>query len=93
MNSVVQLEGDIDLGARARVATQLKGAADDAIAAGTDLCVDASQVTFMDSTGVGLIVQTSLAMRAAGLEVRLTSTPAIVRRVFEISGLSDLLVG
>ena len=90
--SVVHLEGDVDLSVRARVDAVLRSAVEAAIASDRDLSIDASRVTFMDSTGVGLIVQTSLAMSAAGHEVRLSGAPAIVRRVFEISGLGALLV-
>ena len=87
-----RLTGDIDLGARPRLKAQLRDAAEAAIAEDADLTIDASDVTFMDSTGIGLVVQATLHMRAAGLDVRVAGAPAIVRRVFEISGLGDLLV-
>ena len=89
---VVQLEGDIDLSVRARVTTQLRSAVEEAIAADRDLSIDASRVTFMDSTGIGLVVEASLAMSAEGHDVHLSGAPEIVRRVFEITGLSALIV-
>lgn len=53
--------------------------------------VDLGAVTFIDSTGLGALVQLRRQADAAGAQVRLTNVPARVGRLLELTGLTGLL--
>jgi anti-sigma B factor antagonist len=53
--------------------------------------LDLRDVTFMDSTGLHLILETAAAARAAEWELRLIEGPVRVERVFQLSGIRDAL--
>jgi anti-sigma B factor antagonist len=53
--------------------------------------LDLQGVTFMDSSGVHLVVDADTAARAAGWELLIIEGPWQVQRVFEITGLRDRL--
>ncbi len=55
---------------------------------GSKLVIDLSELTFIDSSGLAAIIQ---AKKALGGAVVLTRPQPNVRRVFELTGLSDLL--
>lgn len=52
--------------------------------------LDLSELTFLDSTGIGCWVQIRTHAASAGKQVTIRSVPAAVRRVLEISGLLPL---
>jgi anti-sigma B factor antagonist len=54
------------------------------------LTVDLSAVTFMDSTGLGMLLAVRGAAKETGKRVRLRGTPARVARLFDITGVTDL---
>jgi len=51
------------------------------------LVVDLSQVTFLDSTGLGVLVKGLKATREAGGGLRLVVTTDRIRKIFDITGL------
>lgn len=51
--------------------------------------VDLKQVTFLDSSTIGLLATTCKRIRAAGGSFSITCGEGHVRRVFEVSGLID----
>jgi anti-sigma B factor antagonist len=81
---VLAVEGDVDLA----VAGELQQAGIDAIEAKptADICVDVSQVTFMDSTGLGALIQIR---NAAPDRFQLVGVSARLAQLLEITGLSD----
>jgi anti-sigma B factor antagonist len=82
---VVAVAGEIDLETAPQVRQALASAeASDARVIRLAL----SQVTFMDSTGIALLVEHTERSRANGNRLRIFSSPA-VDRVLEISGLVD----
>jgi anti-sigma B factor antagonist len=84
----VRPRGDIDLA----TVDSLRRHIDRCVAAGNKRVVlDLRDVTFMDSTGLHLILETDAAARAAEWELRLIQGPAHVERVFELAGLRDAL--
>jgi anti-sigma B factor antagonist len=53
--------------------------------------LDLRDVTFIDSTGLHLILETDAAARAAEWELRLIEGSARVQQVFELAGVRDAL--
>jgi anti-anti-sigma factor len=82
------LGGDLDMAAR----FQAEQALDDLLATPVEqLVVDLGQVTFVDSTGMGLVLEVHDRARAEGFRLRLLRGPDEVQRVFELAGVADVL--
>ena len=81
------LRGEFDLVATETVRSTLNPHLDG------DVMVDLRQVTFMDSSGLSCLLQlrTDAAQRGGPLVV--TDVSAVVRRLFELSGIADELLG
>ena len=85
---VIALFGELDLAAADGVERELRRVeATDA----SLIVVDLSGLTFMDSTGARLVWQADVRSRAGANRLRLRRGPRAVQRVFEISGVVDLL--
>jgi anti-sigma B factor antagonist len=54
--------------------------------------LDLSQTTFMDSTGVHLVLEATAHARTRGTRLIVLPGPHAVRRVFELCGVSHLLL-
>jgi anti-sigma B factor antagonist len=80
---VVRLEGEIDLSAVEHVVHELSKAA----AMSDDVLIDLKDVTFIDSTGVGLLAQAL----SKGATLLIDEAPEHVRRVIEMAGLTEPL--
>src|SRR5262245_34522073 len=86
--SILAVEGEVD----AHTAPQLKGAIAATIDRGTtELIVDLDQVTFMDSTGLGVLVGGLKRLREAGGELRIVCTRRPILRILEITGLDKVI--
>ena len=82
------LGGDLDMGAR----FQAEQALDQLLAEPLEqLVVDLGEVTFVDSTGMGLVLEVNDRARSEGFRLRLLRGPAEVQRVFELAGVADVL--
>jgi anti-sigma B factor antagonist len=57
----------------------------------TRVTLDLSEVTFMDSTGIGAFVQARKALRPFGVELVLLRPPERLARRLEIMGINQLL--
>ena len=55
------------------------------------LVVDLGEVTFVDSTGMGLVLEDHERARSEGFRLRLLRGPDDVQRVFELAGVADVL--
>jgi anti-anti-sigma factor len=53
--------------------------------------LDLAQVTFMDSTGLGVIVTEHKRLQHSGGSLTIFAPPSSVRRLFEITGLDGVL--
>jgi anti-sigma B factor antagonist len=88
--AVLQLSGSVDLVSRdvlvAAVVSAL--AADDC----AEVLVDAGRVSFMDSTGLGALVESRNAAVDQGKQFAVREPSASVARLLELSGLSELLL-
>jgi anti-anti-sigma factor len=82
------LGGDLDMAAR----FQAEQALDDLLSTPLEqLVVDLGEVTFVDSTGMGLVLEVNDRARAEGFRLRLLRGPDEVQRVFELAGVADVL--
>ena len=55
------------------------------------LTVDLGEVSFIDSTGVGVLIRVNDEARDRGIELTIAPGPPEVQRVFEVAGLADVL--
>ena len=86
--TVVSVAGDLDIASVASVRHLL----DRAVATGADpLVLDLCDVTFMDSTGVVMIVQAQKRAASSGARFLLRGVTAQPRRVLQIVGVADTL--
>lgn len=84
----IALSGELDLATAGGVDAELERAeAGDA----TSIVLDLSGLTFMDSTGVRLLIQAHTRSRANDGRLALRRGPAAVQRVMELSGVDVLL--
>jgi len=84
----IALTGEMDLANAGEVERELQQA--EATDAATIL-VDLSGLTFMDSTGIRLLIAADARSRADSCRLRLTRPPARVSRVLCIAGVDELL--
>ena len=82
------MRGEIDLVVEPRVRVELDHVIDRLDA---DLLVDCAQMTFIDSTGIRLLVETQERLAAKGRELLIVNVRSGPRRVFEVLGLTDML--
>jgi anti-anti-sigma factor len=84
----IGLAGELDLATAHAVEAELERVeAGDARA----IVVDLSKLTFIDSTGVQLLINAQARSRGDSSRLVLTRTPAAVQRVFEICGVDRIL--
>lgn len=86
--AVLALEGDLDV-ANATAATKWMLQLD--LRRGGRLVLDLSGLTFMDSTGIRVILQAEQYARMHGAELIVVRPPDNVMRVLELIGLDDQL--
>jgi anti-anti-sigma factor len=84
----IALSGEMDLSNAGEVERELMNA--EATDAPTVL-VDLSELTFMDSTGIRLLIAADARSRADSCRLRLTRPPATVYRVLCIAGVDGML--
>ena len=78
--------GEIDLATVGRLRARI----DELISAGfAQLTLDLERVTFMDSTGIRLMLELAHASRDEHWELSVVEIPAPVQRVLELSGVLD----
>jgi anti-sigma B factor antagonist len=87
----LSLVGSIDLSTRDDVVKAATAAL--AAGGGSALTIDMSGVTFMDSTGIGAIVEISNEARRAKVAFTLEQPSSRVRRILELTGLLDAWSG
>jgi anti-sigma B factor antagonist len=81
------ISGELDVA----TAAELRGAGEQAIAAGSQtLVLDLSDVTFLDSSGLGALIAIRNASLAAGCALVLLHPSDRVNKVLELSGLTGV---
>jgi anti-sigma B factor antagonist len=84
---VVALSGELDLAGTERLTAALA----EAQASGGPLTVDLSDLDFIDSSGLGVLVRFNNAAQAADFPYRVIAGPPRVHRAFVLSGLDRAL--
>lgn len=84
--TVVAAEGEVDVAS----SPALSQALDEALQQGRKVVVDLRGVTFLDSTGLGVLVQALNTATEASRELRLAVTDPNVLKVFEVTALDDV---
>jgi anti-sigma B factor antagonist len=72
-------------------APELRSDLDAAMAAGDDLFVDCSELTYIDSTGIRALLEAHQTLEASGHRMLIANMNDSTRRVFDILGLTDVL--
>jgi anti-sigma B factor antagonist len=85
---LVLVEGEVDIATASRLISVLNSSVAEAL---KSVVVDLSQVGFMDSTGLALLINANrrLSLRRKGFAV--VCPPGPLRRVFEITDMMDTL--
>jgi anti-anti-sigma factor len=84
--SVVRVEGDLDLA----TAGELWAAVEQAVADGGRLVFDLSRVTFIDSSGLGVLIRAHQLLDGRGRLVVRAPLPQ-ARRLFQSAGVESML--
>lgn len=84
----VQLAGELDL---ATVADAEQAIARARSETPGPLRLDLSQLTFLDSSGLRLMIEVDAACRADGCDLEILPGPRGVHRVFELAGVTEML--
>ena len=85
--TVVSVAGEIDV----YTAPRLREEITELVAAGTyDLVIDMSEVEFLDSTGLGVLVGGLKRVRAHDGSLRLVCTQERILKIFRITGLTKV---
>ncbi len=86
--ALVSVSGEVDL----YTAERVKARIDEAGAVGADtVVVDLSEVSFMDSTALGVLVQETKRLEGRGHSLVLVTNDPRTRRVVEVTGLNRVL--
>jgi len=80
---IVTLEGELDLLTGGGLADWL------VVLAGSTVVIDLQRLTFIDSAGIGALVRARNQLIEAGDDLVLTRPQSNIRRLFEVTGLSD----
>lgn len=84
---IVTVAGELD----AATATSFRGEIDKLIDAGArDVVMEAEAMTFIDSSGLRVLVDLLDRLRDAGGSIRISSLSPPARKVFEVTGLTGL---
>jgi anti-sigma B factor antagonist len=85
--TVVALAGEIDLSNHVALRTTLN---DLIVGGAVDLVLDMTDVTFMDSTGLGAMIGTRRRVHAFQGSLAIVLTNVAILRVFEVTGLDKV---
>ena len=85
---VVRVAGEIDLATAPALRTVLRRQTEAATPL-RRIDVDLAQVTFLDATGLGVLVEARQRGHRAGANLVVRNAYGIVRRVFVVTGLAD----
>lgn len=88
---VVTPEGDVDLETATYLREVLRQVVADKQSGRID--VDMHAVTFLDSSGIGMLVAARRAAEIKGITLRLREPGPMVRMVLEVANLDGLLIG
>jgi anti-anti-sigma factor len=86
----IAISGDLDAVSSPVLGRKL----DDALSPSwPDAVLDLQHVDFLDSSGLGLLINLSRRMSDSGASLRLCNVPGPVRRIFELTGVGSRFQG
>lgn len=85
---VVRVGGELDVHSALQLRDELLARTDHKP---TEVVLDLTDLTFVDSTGLGVIVSMLKRLRHDGGDLRVRGARTSVRKVFELTGVSDML--
>jgi anti-anti-sigma factor len=85
---VLALSGELDIAAVPRLREEAEGRITAGCAA---LCLDLGGLTFLDSSGLGVLVELRTRARSSGVEFELLNVPSGPARIISIAGLAETL--
>ena len=83
----IALQGELDFGTAFDVELRLE----EAMRRTRHLVIDLRNLDFIDSTGLGVLVEAQQRARREGVTLEVLPGPRAVQQVFEVSGLIDVL--
>lgn len=83
---VLRAQGFLDLSTRLKLSTALNEVV---TSDGRPVVVDLCDVTFLDSTGLGVLMNALRRLTRQRRDLRIACPPGNVRRIFELSGLDE----
>lgn len=84
--AIVEISGEIDVDS----ATAIEPVLDEALRqSDAEVVIDLTRVTFMDSSGIGMLISAKERADEAGVVIVLRSPSHPVRRVLELGGVAD----
>ena len=86
--SLVKVKGELDLA----VAPQFRSALEPLIPSAKPLILNLSELAYIDSTGMGIIIFVLKARTEAKGEFILEEVPGKIKKLFDITGISKFLV-
>lgn len=86
---IVRLTGEIDEEKAKALRSKIDVEFDEAMA--KDMIFDLSKVSFMDSTGIGMIIGRYKRAAALGGSVKVFGADRVVKRIIELSGLGRIV--
>lgn len=85
--TTVTLHGDIDVTCAAELRTRLSSLLDDGH---NELLINMAEVSFIDSTGLGVLVDALVRAREEGGDIELIELTGVTRKIFELTSLDSL---
>jgi anti-anti-sigma factor len=85
---VIRPAGELDLATVEELRTELRGLAEVGF---ERIVLDMRELTFMDSTGLRLVLDTAHDARDGRFQLALIAGPPAVHRVFEVTGVTEAL--
>ena len=82
------LSGEVDLAVAPQLREDLRVIV---LASDTDLVVDCTHLTFIDSTGITVLLEAHRDLKKRGRELYVANVQTTARTAFEVLGLRDLL--
>lgn len=86
---IVRLDGEIDDESAKKIRMKIDVEYDEQLA--KDIIFDLSRVSFMDSTGIGMIIGRYKRAAALGGQVKVFGAGRVVKRIIELSGLGRIV--
>ena len=85
---IIELIGELDLDGAPRLEEELRSVEASDV---QSIVVDLSQLTFIDSTGIIVIIEANRLLEAQGRHMLVVNGSPTVRRIFDVLGLTELL--